>query len=265
MLMLTFLTLTCFGVLDSNKTADAEIIGYYSWNWGAGSTGPPGANAGAAFTGYTDVKTAIEYYPEGAAWCCPALVGEKWLTLGGGNSAGIFNAGALSNIASSAGYIKDSTTYVGVMFDVEIVSGTSTIMVPAFASAFKDLKAVGLKVGVTTSHSAPYMTDTPQVAVDLVKSWVKDSNIDLLSPQLYSSGNEGAPDFAETSNCKDAGCTWDLYIGMIPKMVPSLVAESHYAATKTYFANKGITTEGFFQWRQQRSTETGVQGKKESF
>jgi len=267
MLMLTFLMLLCFGALETKMYGEpmTETIGYYSWNWGGGSTGPADANAGAAFTGYTDVKTAIAYYPEGAAWCCPYLVGKKWLTLGGGNSAGTFNTEALSSIGSSAEDIKNSSTYDGVLFDVEIVYGTSDDMVPAFANAFKNLKEGGLKVGVTTSHSAPYMTDTPQVAVNLVKSWVKDSNIDFLSPQLYSSGSEGAPDFAETNNCKAAGCTWDLYIGMIPRMVPSLVAESHYAATKTFFANMGIMTEGFFQWKQQISADTGVPDKKESF
>jgi len=233
------------------KPGDEEIIGYYSWNWGAGSQGPPGANAGAAFTGYTDVQTAINYYPEGSAWCCPALKGTKYLTLGGGNSAGVFNAQSLSTIGIAAEYIKNNSTYDGVMFDVEIVYGASSVVVPAFAQAFKAMKEQNLLVGVTTSHSAPYMTDTPDVAVELVKSWVKDANIDLLSPQLYSSGQEGAPDFAETNNCKDAGCTWELYEGMLPKMVPSLVAESHYAATQTYFKNMGITTEGFFQWRQQ--------------
>jgi len=232
------------------RPEDTEIVGYYSWNWGAGSTGPSGANAGAAFTGYTDVKTAIDYYPEGAAWCCPALVGKKYLTLGGGNEAGLFDAESLSKIGISAEYIKSTTSYEGVIFDVEIVKGSSGVIVPAFAQAFKAMKEQGLIVGVTTSHSAPYETDTPNVAVDLVKNWVKDSNIDFLSPQLYSSGLEGAPDFAETSNCKDAGCTWDLYVGMVPKMVPSLVEESHYVATKTFFANMGITTEGFFQWRQ---------------
>lgn len=232
------------------RVAKEETIGYYSWNWGGGSTGPADANAGAAFTGYTDVATAVDYYPEGAAWCCPALKGETWLTLGGGNSAGAFNAAALSSIGIAVDYIKN-TTYSGVLFDVEIVTGTSSIMVQAFATAFQSLKEGGLKVGVTTSHSAPYQTDTPQVAVDLIKSWVKDVNIDFLSPQLYSNGNEGSPDFAETNNCKDAGCTWDLYVGMIPKMVPSLVEESHYKATQTFFADMGITTEGFFQWRQQ--------------
>jgi len=226
-----------------------ETIGYYSWNWGAGSKGPTGANAAAAFTGYTDVKTAIDYYPEGAAWCCPALVGTKYLTLGGGNDAGKFDSKSLSKIGIAAEYIKN-TTYKGVIFDVEIVSGSSNNMVQAFAQAFKALKEEGLIVGVTTSHSAPYETDTPEVAVDLIKNWVQDSNIDFLSPQLYSSGMEGSPDFAETSNCKDYGCTWDLYIGMVPKMIPSLVEESHYSATQTFFADIGITTEGFFQWRQ---------------
>jgi hypothetical protein len=255
MLMLTIFMYSVLGVLDigSKGHQDAEIIGYYSWNWGAGSFGPSGANAGAAFTGYTEVKTAIDYYPEGAAWCCPALAGEKWLTLGGGNSAGTFNAEALSKIANSAEYIKNNSLYAGVLFDVEIVYGSGSTIVNAFSAAFAALKEGGLKVAVTTSHSAPYMTDTPQVAVDLVKSWVKDSNIDFLSPQLYSSGMEGAPDFAETNNCKAAGCTWDLYKGMTPKMVPSLVEESHYQATQTFYANMDITTEGFFQWKQQRT------------
>lgn len=40
---------------------------------------------------------------------------------------------------------------------------------------------MGLKVIVTTSHSAPYDMDA-QGAIDLVKAWVVDSNIDYLSP-----------------------------------------------------------------------------------
>jgi len=246
----------CFGALQRETVEeDPAIIGYYSWNWGAGSFGPPGANAGAAFTGLTNVQQAIAGYTEGAAWCCPTLAGEKWLTLGGGNAAGSFNVDSLNSIATSAETIKSSSTgYAGVLFDVEIVYGSSSV-VGAFAAAFKGLKEGGLKVGVTTSHSAPYMTDTPEVAVDLVKSWVKDSNIDFLSPQLYSSGMEGAPDFAETNNCKAAGCTWDLYIGMTPEMVPSLVEESHYKHTESFFANLGIQTTGFFQWKQQRTAK----------
>ena len=36
---------------------DAEVIGYYSWNWGKGSAGSAGANNGVAFTGLVDVAS----------------------------------------------------------------------------------------------------------------------------------------------------------------------------------------------------------------
>lgn len=48
------------------------------------------------------------------------------------------------------------------------------------------------------SHSAPYQTDTPEDAVAFVKAWCADPNVDILSPQLYSSGTERSPDFTET-------------------------------------------------------------------
>ena len=45
------------------STASASgIQGYYSWNWGVGSS-PPGGTDGVAFTGLTDVAKAISGYP----------------------------------------------------------------------------------------------------------------------------------------------------------------------------------------------------------
>ena len=32
------------------------------------------------------------------------------------------------------------------------------------------------------SHSAPYKTDTANISIELVKSWVADENVDFLSP-----------------------------------------------------------------------------------
>ena len=153
----------------------SEIRGYYSWNWGAGSVGPPSANAGCAFTGLIYVKNAISQYSQGASWCCPALSGTKYLNLGGGNSAGVFNEAALTAIASS---VAEVTGYEGVMFDVEEVQGSSGTMVPAFAKAFAAVKHAGLRVAVTISHSAPYQCDTPEDAVAFVKAWAADANID---------------------------------------------------------------------------------------
>lgn len=176
----------------------------------------------------------------------------RFLTLGGGNSAGEFTAAALSSITSHAALIKQN--YSAVMFDVEEVVGPSSTMMPLFAESFAALKKEGLIVGVTTSHSAPYACDSPADAVAFTKAWAADGNIDILSPQLYSSGSEGSPEFAETNSCKDAGCTWDLYKGAKAVIAPSIVDSTQYAAVKSYFSsNLGITTKGYFQWAQQKT------------
>lgn len=124
-------------------------------------------------------------------------------------------------------------------------------MVPLFAKAFEACKAANLSVGVTVSHSAPYQTDTPTDAVALVKAWAADPNIDILSPQLYSSGSEPAPEFDATNSCKEAGCTWQLYVGSKAAFAPSIVDPSHLAAVKQFFAPLGITPAGYFQWKQE--------------
>ena len=240
--------------IGSNRSvAASDMIGYYSWNWGAGSTGPAGATVGVAFTGLIDVDTAIAYYTPGAAWCCPAWPAgvTPYITLGGGNSAGVFDVAALAAIDDTAAQKILAANYSGVVFDVEEVSGSADEIVPAFSAAFAACKAAGLTVVVTTSHSAPYACDSTSDAIAFVKAWAADENIDVLSPQLYSSGSEGAPEFAETSSCADAGCTWDLYVGAHAAFVPSIVVDTQYDEVTSWFeSNYGIATAGFIQWAQ---------------
>ena len=57
------------------------------------------------------------------------------------------------------------------------VIGPASTMVSAFAAAFAACKRSGLKVAVTTSHSAPYQVDAPAIAVELVKAWASDGNL----------------------------------------------------------------------------------------
>lgn len=230
-----------------------EIIGYYSWNWGAGSTGSAGANMGCAFTGLVDVDQAIAQYVEGASWCCPALEGQKILTVGGGNSAGLFSASTLAAVTAKAAAIK-AAGYDGIMYDVEEVQGPSSSLVPLFKQSFAAMKGAGLIVGVTTSHSAPYQCDTAQDAVDFVNAWVADPNIDILSPQLYSSGQEGSPEFAETASCKAQGCTWDLYKSSHAAIAPSIVLSSQYTAVQSWCKQTfEVECRGYFEWAQKHS------------
>ena len=234
----------------------SEILGYYSWNWGAGSTGPPGANIGCSFTGQVDVDQAIAQYTEGAAWCCPELLGDHFLTVGGGNSAGLFTEQTLKAVTAKADAIK-AAGYGGIMYDVEEVIGPSSTMVPLFTESFAAMKKAGLVVAVTTSHSAPYQCDTPQDAVDFVKAWCADSNLDVISPQLYSSGSESAPELVPTNSCKDAGCTFDLYTSCKAEIAPSIVEPSHYPATKDFFSTSvSRATKGYFMWAQRTGDVT---------
>jgi hypothetical protein len=234
--------------------APGTVKGYYSWNWGKGSS-PKGANNGVAFTGLADVGSAIAGYPWTGAhsWCtCPKLEGTSWISLGGGNAAGEFTAQRLVAIASKSNTSAiAAANYSGVMFDVEEVVGPAETMVPLFAKAFAACKAAGLAVGVTTSHSAPHQTDAPADAVALVKAWAADTSIDILSPQLYSSGSEAAPEFDETASCEDAGCTWELYVGAKAAFAPSIVEPSQLDAVTAYFSARNISTAGYFEWKQE--------------
>eukprot|EP00750_Incisomonas_marina_P024953 INCI5243.2.p2 GENE.INCI5243.2~~INCI5243.2.p2 ORF type:complete len:203 (-),score=47.16 INCI5243.2:923-1531(-) len=151
------------------------------------------------------------------------------------------------------------------MFDVEEVIGPSSATIPAFSTTFAALKQSNFLVGVTVSHSAPYATDTPQDAVDLMKSFVADENIDIFAPQLYSSGEETAPEFDETSQCVDEGCTWDIFNGMTANaaFAPAIVQDSHYAPTIDYFkSNHSIDVHGYFVWAQEKHSNAPSRGQK---
>ena len=170
-----------------------------------------------------------------------------------------FDAATLAQVAADIPKLNTSE-YEGLMFDVEEVSGSAAELLPAFGAVFAAAKKAGLLVGVTTSHSAPYQTDTPAVAIALVKAWVADSRIDILSPQLYSSGSEPAPEFAPTASCAAAGCGWDLYRGAKAQLAPSIVDASQYEAVRAFFAaNISMQTAGFIEWKQQKARDALVE------
>ena len=84
----------------------------------------------------------------------------------------------------------------GVCFDIEMTKGEKELA-EAFEKAFAACRSAGLLVLVTTSHSAPYAASSDNAKELLVDSWVASKNIDIFSPQLYTSGTEAAPEFDE--------------------------------------------------------------------
>lgn len=175
--------------------------------------------------------------------------GLRFLMLGGANMAGTISAMRLD--ALSAGDTLDkirAAGFQGVGFDIEMTIGEDDL-VAAQERTFAACKEFGLLVMVTTSHSAPYAAGSDSSKMALVDSWVTDPNIDLFSPQLYTSGNEDAPEF-EITPCPENSCTYERLTNMKAKWVPSLSLQSagSYPAVKEFFATKGIQTAGYIVW-----------------
>ena len=149
----------------------------------------------------------------------------------------------------------------GVCFDIEMTKGEKELA-EAFEKAFAACRSAGLLVLVTTSHSAPYAASSDNAKELLVDSWVASKNIDIFSPQLYTSGTEAAPEFDEAP-CHvghtgwrqgnqpkhPSKCSWERLKPMRAKWIPSISVADHYPEVKQFFAEKGIKTEGFIQWR----------------
>ena len=219
----------------TSRVADLLTVGYYSFSWTPGGGSPPGTTIGIAFSGWGTVSAALQAGPAAGA-----LAGTtKYLSLGGGNKHGVLSVAMLRGFASSIPAIKGAG-FNGVCFDVE-ESHDETQMIPAMEAAFASCKAAGLRVYVTTSHSAPVRSSAPGA---LVASWVANSNIDILSPQLYTSGKEKSPQFDTTG-----GVAWSSWQGARAVILPSLVDGSHYASTKAFFRSQGISIGGYVQWK----------------
>ena len=82
---------------------------------------------------------------------------------------------------------------------------------------------------------------------------MKSKNIDIFSPQLYTSGYEANADFGQTpcspqDGIFDSKCSWERLAPMKALWAPSLKDVTHYQPTKEYFAKAGIKTHGFVQW-----------------
>jgi len=212
---------------------NAQINGLWYWTWSTGINGN-GVNLGTAFSGWTDPDQAISESNS----IKDKLPGSKYIALGGGNSNGRWSAAVLTKISTYCSQRKFSG-YAGISFDIE--EGDAGLA-GRFQSAFAACKSGGYKVLVSISHSAPYgFTD----AAALMNSFFGDGNIDYLSPQLYTSGNERSNDWTTAY-----GVQWSSYGKSRAQIVPSLVSANLYGNAQQNFSSMGVQTHGFVRWSQ---------------
>jgi hypothetical protein len=223
--------------------ASSQYQGIWWWTWSSGVSGAQNLNLAVAFSGWVDSAQAIQE----SASLVSKLPGTKLLSLGGGDSSGRWTSTHVSNAAlacRNGDFTKAG--YHGIAWDIE--EGDAGLS-SGFASAFSDCKKAGLINLVTISHSAPYgFTD----AATLMNGFFPDSNIDFLSPQLYTTGTEGANDYSLT-----AGVSWSNWVNCKPKVIPSIVTGSYYGDAQKQFASYGIPTYGYVQWAQSVTLPSG--------
>ena len=209
-----------------------EIIGMWIQTWSPGTNYPEGINVGIAFSGWTDIATALS----NSEAIFDTLPPAKFLSLGGGNTSGHWTAETLqANLeAINNGNIGE---YWGVVFDCE--EGDAGLA-EDFEACFAALKTLGKQVIVTVSHTSPY--GFPD-AEDFMTAILSSKNIDYLSPQLYTNGNEPSNDY-------EAGVVqWSQWASTGIAIAPSIVTANLYPDAQAWFKeNLNITLDGFIQW-----------------
>lgn len=224
------------------KPKREEIIGYWAWAWTIYLYGPDNATIGICFNGQETATEALNYCETMMENICGGATGTcaKWLSISGGGLT--IDSSILSGTSSAAESIK-AAGYSGVILDVENIEQDAGDMVTLFADTTAALKTAGLTVGITTSHSCPLYC-SGCTSADIVEGWVKDKNIDILSPQLY--GSDGSTLDLDPL----ADCPWSLWENSEAQFVPSIPYASDYDEAQDYFSNFSITFGGYFQWMQ---------------
>ena len=234
---------------NNTMYANASLYsGRYVWTWS--STDDDGANPAlhmndddaanltfsVAFSGWGDIYAALSE----SEIVYPILQGEKYISVGGGTENGYWTASVLSRLDDAIG--KGALdAYVGMVYDIE--EGDSGLL-SMFRHSFAIAKSKGFKVIVTYSHSAPYGIEDASL---LMQGFFLETNIDALSPQLYTTGNESLNDYSELYNV-----AWSDYYNATPAIIPSLVnGGSYFMDAQEFFETEyGIPISGYVQWTQ---------------
>lgn len=225
-----FASITCSNGGTNPGGGNPEVRGYYELTWTA-STPQADASHAVAFSGWVNVNNAI--YESDQKYS--SLVGSKYISFGGGNANGYWTTSAISSInnAISSGTLQH---YDGICYDIE--EGNAGLS-SAFEQSFQIAKQTGFSVLVTISHSAPYgVSDKTQVMDTILSS----SNVDYVSPQLYTTGQETQNDYATS------GYGWSNYANRQPKIIVSITQSNLFSDAESTFSTYGVSLAGYILW-----------------
>jgi len=227
----------------SNATA-GDIIGWYAKNWGNISPKPTeGPNNAFLFVGVYDFPSVIKDCMGWTNDCKKAgddTSVNHWLVVGGDTQW------SKDMITTNIAYVKANgadlkKTYAGVSYDIEMVQSTDGELVAPFAEMFKATKDAGLGTMITMSWSGPLQAD----GYKYTTAWASDSNLDYLSPQIYSGMMKAPYSMANpptTNACPK--CEYEIFKDKKPVVV-SIEFDGDYQKLKEgFFAHPS----GFILW-----------------
>jgi hypothetical protein len=213
---------------------EPKRTGYWLWNWDGGK---------GSFNPDTDCDIGIFFGGEKPADAINKNLGKagsltkarmRFLNLGGGGETGIWQLSDFPYINKNLAKIYDYG-WDGVCFDVEVCT-PNVSFINAFADCFAKCKAAKLKVLITISHTNPYACQTGKgQGMDLVNAWIKDTNVDFISPQLYSGDGE---------NLYKSDLS--IFANAHAKIVPSIPYEKDWARIQ----DLGIVPFGYIAWNR---------------
>jgi hypothetical protein len=223
--------------LNTNKesfvAATAPVKGYYLMSW-KNLPAPEGNwDFGIWFGGESPIN-AIDNNLNNAY---KITSGKKILDLGGGTDTGTwYGKNDFDYINSKLSAIKKAG-WDGLCFDVEVCI-PAVDFTNLFSDCFAKCKAAGLTVIVTMSHVVPWgcRAGTGQ-GMDLVNAWIKDPNIDYISPQLYSKDG--------TTLVTD---DLSIFKNVQNKILPSIPYDTDWAKLTTTSPNINIMPAGYLIW-----------------
>ncbi len=135
--------------------------------------------------------------------------------------------------------------WTGICFNVNVCTN-NVPFVEDFEKCFERCKSAGLKVLVTMNQTLPMKCQTgPGQGMDLVKSWIKNSDIDYISPQLFQTGSKEK--VLVPSNLS-------IFKKAKAKIIPSIP----YATNWEQIKNLGVKLDGYIAWLQPKQGICGT-------